>query len=230
MKTKRVTIGGLRPKRNNKYCAVPIYSQEIAQFFINSSGDEVMYDRVLEKNMDFLKDRAVNTMGFIDEELSIIPPIMTHGYVKRSQSVITANELDAEHKDIFQKFVSFITSIPSKIISFFVNFFTSKDVMSHSIFFKGRDDKVRCSLISITMISFTEQQIVAYVCDYDIALGIILKESVQEVFYRDVESVTYGGENWHVYTKRQILISTFIVGKNYCSFWRKYFSLQVRRK
>ena len=50
------------------------------------------------------------------------------------------------------------------------------------------------------MISFTEQQISAYICNYDIALGIILKESVREVFYRDVESVDYGGENWHVYT------------------------------
>ena len=173
---------------------------KIAQFFINSSGDEVMYDRVLEKDIEFLKDRAVNTMGFIAEELSMIPSIMTHGYIKGSQSVIIANELDAEHKDIFQKLVSFMTSIPSKIISFLVNFFTGKDIMSHSIFFKGRDEKVRCSLVSITMISFTEQQVVAYVCDYDIALGVILNEYVNEVFYRDVESVTYGVETWHVPT------------------------------
>ena len=173
---------------------------KIAQFMINSSGDEMMYDRVLEKDIEILKDRAVNVMGFVSEELSIIEPILTHGYVKGDKAVIKANELDAEEKDLFQKFKSFIIQIPSKIISFLVNFFTGKDIVSRSIFFKGRDEKVRGSLVSVTMISFTEQQISTYNCNYDIALGVILKESVREVFYRDVESVDYGAENWHVYT------------------------------
>lgn len=174
---------------------------KIAQFFINSSGDEAMYDRILEDDIKFLKLRAVNVMGMLPEELSLIEPIVTHGYAREADAVNKALEMDVEEKDLLKKIWSSIKSIPSKILSFFSNFFSGKDYTSHEVFFKGRDDRVRCSLVSFTMFSFTEQQIIAYFCNYDIALGIILKEYVREVFYRDVESVSYGNEIWHIYLK-----------------------------
>ena len=179
---------------------------KIAQLFINFSGDENKYDRILEQDINYLKDRAVNVMGIIPEELSIIEPIVTHGYASESNSVKKLDELDTAKKDFFQECMSFITSIPKKIISFLRNLFTNKDNISHSVFFEGRDEKVRGSLISFTMISFTEQQIIAYTCNYDIALGIILEEYVREMFYRDVASIGYGGEILHIFTNNGKLL------------------------
>ena len=164
-------------------------SIKIASLVKSSSGDEAIYDSIFDKDINFLKDRAVNVMGFISEELSMIPPILTHGYARESNSVKKSSALDEDRRSWFQKILSI------------KNLFTKdKEYISHSVFLKGHDERVRCSLVSITMISFTEQQVVAYVCDYDIALGVILNEYVNEVFYRDVESVTYGVETWHVPT------------------------------
>ena len=162
---------------------------KIAQLFINFSGDEDKYDRILEQDINYLKDRAVNVMGFVSEELSMIPPIITHGYARESDAVKKSAELEEEKRSLFQKLLTI------------KNLFTKdKEYISHAVFLKGHDERIRASLISVTMLSFTEQQLVTYVCDYDIALGIILKEYVHEIFYRDVESVVYGIETWHVPT------------------------------
>lgn len=179
---------------------------KIAQLFINSFGDEMTYDRILKQDIDYLKDRAVNVMGLVPEELSLIEPVITHGYASESESVKKLAELAAEKKDPLQKLISFIIAIPLAILSFFRSLFTDKDYVSHSVFFEGRDEKIRGSLISVTMISFTEQQIVAYTCNYDIALGVILEEYVREMFYRDVVSVSYGGEILHIFTNNGKLL------------------------
>ena len=97
-----------------------------------------------------------------------------------------------------------------------------EDHLSRAIFYEGNDKKVRYSLVSMVMIVFTEQQVVAYVCNYDIALGIILKEYTREMFYRDIDFVKYGEETVHVFTDngkfRRILGTRLLVavpsGKN----------------
>ena len=162
---------------------------KIASVVKSSSGDEIIYDRIFSNDIEFLKDRAVNVMGFVSEELSMIPPIITHGYARESDAVKKSAELEEEKRSLFQKLLEI------------KNLFTKdKEYISHAVFLKGHDERIRASLISVTMFSFTEQQLVTYVCDYDIALGIILKEYVHEIFYRDVESVVYGIETWHVPT------------------------------
>lgn len=172
----------------------------VVKLIVNSSGDELRYDNILEKDINYIRNRAVNVMGLIPEELSLIEPIVTHGFAKEGSAVKKLAELSAEKKDFFKKCIELIMAIPSMIITFFRNLFTGKDIISHSVFFEGRDEKLRGSLISVTVISFTEQQIVAYTCNYDIALGLILEEYVREMFYRDVSSVDYGEETLHVFT------------------------------
>lgn len=170
----------------------------IVKLLINSSGDEMRYDRILQQDIMYLRDRAVNVMGLIPEELSLIEPIVTYGYAGDDTVEKTA-ESETEKKDLFQKIVTLMTSLPKKILSFFRRLFSGKDTISHSVFFEGRDEKIRSSLISVHIISFTEQQIVAYTCNYDIALGLILKEYVREIYYRDVETVSYGNKIRHMY-------------------------------
>lgn len=165
---------------------------KIVHMFKRSSECERLYDEFIAKDMDFLKKRAIEHMGLVSEEYSLIDPIITNWF-GTAKDVITGQAI-AEKKD----FIDMIKAIPIAILNYIRSLFGLEDIISQSIFFEGGDKKIRCTLRSVTFIAFTEQQIVAYVCNYDIALGIILSESVREVFYRDVDSVNYGKENWHI--------------------------------
>jgi hypothetical protein len=55
---------------------------------------------------------------------------------------------------------------------------------------KGKDEIVRFTPIGITVINFTEHQIVAYQCALDMMTGNPLNESTDEYFYRDVVAVS----------------------------------------
>lgn len=188
---------------------LPIWAViKIVSVFMSASGDENLYDNILEQDIEYLKKRAVETMGLVEEEYSLIDPIVGFGYADESETVKKGAELEAEKKDFLQKIKDVIFSIPRSIFAFFRQFFEEKDFISRSIFFEGRDKKVRGSLVRVTMISFTEQQIVSYTCNYDIALGVILEEYVREVFYRDVDSVNYGDETLHIFMKDGRLLRT----------------------
>jgi hypothetical protein len=55
---------------------------------------------------------------------------------------------------------------------------------------KGKDDTIRATPIGVTVINFTEHQLVAYQCALDLMTGNALSESTDEYFYQDVVSVS----------------------------------------
>jgi hypothetical protein len=55
---------------------------------------------------------------------------------------------------------------------------------------KGKDDIVRFTPVGLTVINFTENQLVAYQCALDRMTGNPLSESTDEYFYQDVVSVS----------------------------------------
>lgn len=55
---------------------------------------------------------------------------------------------------------------------------------------KGKDDIIRFTPLGVTVINFTEHQLVAYQCALDLMTGNPLSESTDEYFYRDIVSVS----------------------------------------
>lgn len=55
---------------------------------------------------------------------------------------------------------------------------------------RGKDDIIRFTPIGITVINFTEHQLVAFQCALDFMTGNALSESTDEYFYRDIVSVS----------------------------------------
>lgn len=55
---------------------------------------------------------------------------------------------------------------------------------------KGKDGIVRFMPLGVTVINFTQNQLVAYQCALDLTTGNPLSESTDEYFYRDVVSVS----------------------------------------
>lgn len=55
---------------------------------------------------------------------------------------------------------------------------------------KGKDGIIRFTPIGVTVINFTQDQLVTYQCALDLTTGNTLSESTDEYFYRDVVSVS----------------------------------------
>ena len=176
---------------------------KVVLMFQNFGADEVLYDRILGEDVEYLRNRSVKTMGLIEEEFSLIDPITAIGFAS-NDAIKMGIEITAEKKNLLQQiwglFKSLLTVIPRKIYNFYLAITGNYTPMSSSIFFEGRDGKVRSSLVSFTLILFTEKQVVSYTCNYDIALGTILEEYVREIFYRDIDSVNYGDNTLYIIT------------------------------
>ena len=167
----------------------------------SETADEVLYDKILADDVKALQVRSTDVMGLIKEEFSIIEPLVGVGYAPK-ESVKTGIELTAERKTLNWELIkSMFKAVPIYFYNLYLSLSGKAEIVSKPIFYEGKDKKIRGSLVKVVVVRFTEQQIVAYTCNYDIALGTILEEYVREVFYRDVDSVNYGGETIHVTTK-----------------------------
>lgn len=57
-------------------------------------------------------------------------------------------------------------------------------------FKKGKDEKLRFTPVSVTVLNFTPNQLISYSAALDLTTGNALSESTDEYFYRDVVSVS----------------------------------------
>lgn len=168
--------------------------------FAGSKGDERLYDEILAQDIEYLKKRSVETLGVVEEEYSLIEPVVAVSFASES-AVKMAAELTADKKNIFKMIYEAMISIPRALMRFIRKLRGKEEYLSRSVFYEGTDDIVRGTLVCVTTILFTEQQILSYNCNFDIALGVILEENVREVFYRDVDSVNYGDATEHIVRK-----------------------------
>jgi len=60
---------------------------------------------------------------------------------------------------------------------------------AHILYKKGKDERLRFTPITITVLLMTQHQIVSYQCCLDLTTGNYLNESTDEYFYKDVVSV-----------------------------------------
>jgi hypothetical protein len=60
---------------------------------------------------------------------------------------------------------------------------------------KGKDDILRFTPISVSIINFAQNQLLAYACVFDFTTGNTLNESTDEYFYKDVVSVSTKSES-----------------------------------
>lgn len=163
---------------------------KLVYYFSAFFGVYDQYHSCVQKDAEFLKDRAINVMGLIEEEFSLIDPIIASGYASDSSCIHIGEKIEK---------VSFIRVIWLWILKK-ICFWRKPERISEHVFLDCGDGKIICSLVTFTYIAFTEQQAVAYKCYYDIAYGRILEEYTIEVAYRDIDAVKYGDEMLHVWS------------------------------
>lgn len=177
---------------------------KVVILLMSTSGDEVLYDRILDQDIAFLKKRSVDHMGVIEEEYSLIEPL--DGVGLATDDNVNFLKIVSEKKDLLARIGDFFKYIFYGILSFFRALIGRPEFISRCVVFEGNDERIRGSLVTYTHMVFMENQVVSYTCIYDIALGVILEESVREVFYRDVDAVTYGEDTLHFFNKKFRLV------------------------
>lgn len=70
------------------------------------------------------------------------------------------------------------------------------------LFKKGRDNVLRFTPINVSIINFTQNQLLGYTCVFDFTTGKALNESTDEYFYKDVVSVATKSESRSVSIKK----------------------------
>ena len=65
----------------------------------------------------------------------------------------------------------------------------------------GKDGILRYSPLNVTIINFTENQLISYSCVFDSRVGIAFSERTDEYFYRDVVSVATKTQNYNMTLK-----------------------------
>jgi len=196
---------------------IPVVCVGILMYFFKSIGKneraEKAYDECVKVDLEYLKKRAVESVGLVDEEYSLIEPIVTVGFAPANCVNIAVEQRAQKHsgnfllsllKDMIVGILKVIFKVPIAIWKFFKNSGPDVEHVSEPVFYEGSDDKVRASLRNVTIVVFTENQAMIYYCNYDIAIGIILEEYVREVFYRDIDSVNYGDETVHVWSEAKM--------------------------
>lgn len=61
---------------------------------------------------------------------------------------------------------------------------------AYPAFRKGKDNLFRFTPVNVTVINFTEHQLITYSCALDLTTGAALNENTDEYFYRDIVSVS----------------------------------------
>lgn len=159
----------------------------VEKFGMKKSQEEVV-DACIEADLSNFKERALQKLGLVNEQISIITPIKVlgpyYGYseLKLKRSIFTA---------LFRA-----------IIDLFI-------LTTKLIFKYGTDDKVRYSLVQAHMFFFSESQIYVYEISYDICSGDIFEESTAEYFYRDIDCVITGEKSEKILSKKKIINKKF---------------------
>lgn len=142
--------------------------------YVKATGIGKNYvDTATQNAIVMLKARTQNKFNVDSEQIEEVAPIL----------VIGSGKSPAEDENKKSKLHKYIAKT--------VKVFTKDPVEGYRI---GNDGVSRYLLISATLYAFTDTQLLVYSGNVDIATGMVYDESVSEIFYRDINSVTQEDE------------------------------------
>lgn len=160
----------------------------VVERFGSNSKIEAIIDTFIESDFKGFKERALNKMGLVLEQVNLIDPILVKGPYYDFSDPETSK------------------SILAQIIDFFAGLFRYKPKL---IFKYGSDGKVRYSLLHTQIVLFSETQIYVYEIEYDLCTGQIFVESSTEYFYKNVNCVFTGEKTENIISGKEIIKKKF---------------------
>lgn len=172
----------------------------IMMFRSNFAGEDAV-DRAVNRQIHILKKRGLDKLNLIQDQVSLIEPIVLIGIGSSPDSSFDAARIASQN----QKKRSFFS------IFWFLNIFklfgkkksdgTENDPVEALRI--GSDDCLRTMLMEVSIYVFTEQQILLYSGDVDISTGLVYSEMTAECFYQDIEGMNFSQSIYKVFNPKK---------------------------
>lgn len=151
-------------------------------------GGKNAVDDATEKSIIKLKARARQKFNVDIDQIKEIDPIIVSGAGAPSSLVMG------------------VTTSAIRYVGLFSRLYSKDPVPAYKV---GHDGIPRYLLLQTTVYAFTDTQLLVYSGNIDISTGIIYDETVSEIFYSDINSIT-----------QQDVLKKFVIGL----FKRKYYT------
>lgn len=163
----------------------------IVWFMINKFGADLSgeseVDKAAQHEIDRVKARAMKKLNLIDEQVQNVAPVVVSGCASEPET--TALRMN--------------TTLLSKLLKAFkLKIFKKKDdIEEDPLLMKriGSDNKLRYSLLSVSVFMFGESQLFIYYCDIDLCTGLVYREGTHEYFYSDINAISFAQEKEKIY-------------------------------
>jgi hypothetical protein len=175
----------------------------IALFFYllinrNTSGQQEV-DAAWNNQINILSSRALSKLNLVDEQTSLIDPVVTIGYgASPDSSFAISKATAAARKGLLRNlFGHTIGKLLGRLIT------DGTELDPYEAYRIGDDERVRSLLLEVDTYYFTDTQVLLYSADVDISTGLIYHEQTAEVFYEDIEGITFDQELFKVYNSKK---------------------------
>lgn len=166
-------------------------------FRTNFSGEDAV-DRAMSRQVHILKKRGLDKLNLIQDQVSLIDPIVLIGIGESPDSSFDAARIASQ-------------SQKKRGLFSFLNIFrlfgrkksngTENDPVEALRI--GSDDGLRTLLMEVTVYMFTEQQVLMYRGDVDISTGLVYSEMTAECFYQDIEGMNFSQSIYKVFNSKK---------------------------
>ena len=198
------------------------------KFFSDFTHEEDV-DKAMAYEAEQAKTRALERLGIVKEQVSLIDPIATSGMAPRTITASDKIQFEQNTKGLFGKLLNKKN--------------TKKQLMENDddpkYFVKvGSDDKLRYTLLHNTVYYFSDSQLYIYWENVDIATGLVYESGTSEYFYKDIEAVSTSqvcDKQFAPKKKKYVryineYVSVILAGTRYSGAFRTYTEGSVDKK
>lgn len=159
------------------------------KFSADLSGQSEV-DKAVEYELGLAKERALQKLNLLDEQVSEVDPVVIFGRGFEPESPTTqvmalGNIFGSFFRKLFRNFMLMRSDDPIYMIRI------------------GSDNKFRCSLASYTVFMFGEKQLYIYYSNVNLGTGMVYSEGTHEYFYSDINGITFTQDKEKVYNYRK---------------------------
>ena len=197
--------------------------------FFSDFTHEDDVDKAMAYEAEQAKTRALERLGIVKEQVSLIDPIATSGMAPRTITASDKIQFEQNTKGLFGKLLNKKN--------------TKKQLMENDddpkYFVKvGSDDKLRYTLLHNTVYYFSDSQLYIYWENVDIATGLVYESGTSEYFYKDIEAVSTSqvcDKQFAPKKKKYVryineYVSVILAGTRYSGAFRTYTEGSVDKK
>ena len=197
--------------------------------FFSDFTHEDDVDKAMAYEAEQAKTRALERLGIVKEQVSLIDPIATSGMAPRTITASDKIQFEQNTKGLFGKLLNKKN--------------TKKQLMENDddpkYFVKvGSDDKLRYTLLHNTVYYFSDSQLYIYWENVDIATGLVYGSGTSEYFYKDIEAVSTSqvcDKQFAPKKKKYVryineYVSVILAGTRYSGAFRTYTEGSVDKK